>query len=235
MNQQPIEKLDYQADGSLEVHSLFYTIQGEGPFTGEPAIFIRLAGCNLQCPGCDTEYTNQRERKSAYELRDKINELKEAEFPDAPRPLIVITGGEPFRQNITKFANLMIGTDWRVQVETNGTLPPGEDLSPLVWIVVSPKTGKMNNRIEERIHALKYVVKANCIDRADGLPIRALDHTCTPTVAKPPYWYKGPIYLQPFDDGTIRGRTENGSAAVNACKRHGHLLQVQTHKVLGLE
>jgi len=50
-----------KGDGSiLDFHSMFFTIQGEGPFAGHRSIFVRLAGCNLQCPGCDTEYTQGR-------------------------------------------------------------------------------------------------------------------------------------------------------------------------------
>ena len=60
-NQQLADKPVLNETGlSLQVNSIFYTIQGEGPFAGRPAIFIRLAGCNLQCPGCDTEYTKRQ-------------------------------------------------------------------------------------------------------------------------------------------------------------------------------
>ena len=60
MNQQAPEKQQLRGDGLLAVHSIFYTIQGEGPFAGETAVFVRLAGCNLQCPLCDTDYTSDR-------------------------------------------------------------------------------------------------------------------------------------------------------------------------------
>lgn len=235
MNTQPIEKLDHRPDGSLDLHSLFYTIQGEGPNTGIPSIFARLWGCNLQCPGCDTDYTSVRERYSVLQLLNLVLELKEDECPMAPRPLLVITGGEPFRQNITIFANLMISRGYRVQVETNGTLPPDENLSKHVEIVCSPKTGKINLFMESRITALKYVVKAGCIDRKDGLPIRALDHPCSPVVAKPPLHFRGQIFLQPMDEGNLHATRHNTTAAVNACKAFGHTLQIQTHKVAGIE
>jgi 7-carboxy-7-deazaguanine synthase len=235
LNSQPIEKLDLRADGSLDVHSIFYTIQGEGPFTGQPAIFLRLWGCNLQCPGCDTDYTSARERVSVLHLCNRIYELIEDECPGAPLPLLVITGGEPFRQNITVLANLMVSRGFKVQVETNGTLPPDEDLFRDVAIVCSPKTGKINLLLEKRITALKYVVKAGCIDRKDGLPIRALDHPCSPVVAKPPTRFDGKIYLQPFDEGNPHATRHNMNAAVNACKAFGHTLQIQTHKIAGIE
>lgn len=173
---------------------------------------------------------------TAFAIVKEIIDLSEDEclLSNLDRQFVVITGGEPFRQNITIVCDLLLSKGFDIQVETNGTYPPRE-LHPKVQIVVSPKTGKINAELEQRITALKYVVKAGCIDRADGLPIRSLDHTCSPTVAKPPEGYTGPIYLQPMDDGTIRGQRENATAAVNACKKYGHKLQLQTHKVLGIE
>lgn len=240
MNHQPIEKLDFHEDGTLDLHSLFFTIQGEGPFCGQPAMFVRLAGCNLQCPGCDTDYTSTRRRVSALMLRDEVMELYYEENGEEVtwKPIIVITGGEPFRQNIAPFVNIMVDRGWHVQIETNGSLPPPESMSKDVDIVVSPKTGKINSVIEERAIAFKYVVKAGCIDRSDGLPIRALDHPCAPVVAKPPAAFLASgkqVFLQPYDDGTIRGQRENLAAAVRACKRHGHTLQVQIHKIASIE
>lgn len=235
MNVQPIEKLEKSADGTLDVHSVFYTIQGEGPYCGLPAIFVRLAGCNLQCPGCDTDYTSTRRRMSVAVLRTEIDELKEDEYPDAPRPLVVITGGEPFRQNITPLCASLIRGRYFVQVETNGTLPPSQDFPEAVSIVCSPKTGKINEELGHRVSALKYVVKAGLVVPRDGLPIRALDHACSPSVAKPPDGYAGPIYIQPMDENNTVLNRKNMQAAIRSCMEHGHTLQVQVHKIIGLE
>ena len=46
---------------SLQVHEIFHTIQGEGPFSGRPAVFIRLSGCNLRCWFCDTEWDDDND------------------------------------------------------------------------------------------------------------------------------------------------------------------------------
>jgi 7-carboxy-7-deazaguanine synthase len=235
LNTQAIEKSEHSADGTLDVHSIFYTIQGEGPFTGQPAIFIRLAGCNLQCPGCDTDYTSTRKRMSVAILRAAVDELKNDEQPDAPRPLVVVTGGEPFRQNITHICLSLLRGGYSVQVETNGTLPPSPNLDPAVSIVCSPKTGKINEVLGQRITALKYVVKSGLVVPRDGLPIRALDHTCTPSVAKPPQGFKGPIYIQPMDEGRADLNRKNMEAAKRSCLEHGHTLQMQIHKMIGVE
>lgn len=235
MNTQGIEKSEHSPDGTLDVHSIFYTIQGEGPFCGHPAIFVRLAGCNLQCPGCDTDYTSTRKRMSVAILRAAVDELKQDEQPDAPKPLVVITGGEPFRQNITHICLSLVKGGYKVQIETNGTLPPSPGLDPSVSIVCSPKTGKINEGVAARVNALKYVVKAGLVVPRDGLPIRALDHTCAPSVAKPPEGFKGPIYIQPMDEGNIPANRRNIEAAKQSCLSHGHILQMQVHKVIGVE
>jgi 7-carboxy-7-deazaguanine synthase len=236
LNTQPIEKSELSSDGTLDVHgSPFYTIQGEGPNCGQPAIFIRLAGCNLQCPGCDTDYTSTRKRMSVAILRAAVDTLKEDEYPDAPKPLVVITGGEPFRQNITHICISLLKAGYRVQIETNGTLAPSAGLPFEVEIVCSPKTGKINDGIAARVKALKYVVKAGLVVPRDGLPIRALDHTCSPSVAKPPGDYAGRIYIQPMDEGRADLNRRNLEAAKNSCLQHGHTLQMQVHKLIGVE
>lgn len=235
MNSQPIEKSEHSADGTLDVHSIFYTIQGEGPNCGQPAIFIRLAGCNLQCPGCDTDYTSTRKRMSVAILRSHVDMLKEDEYPDAPKPLVVITGGEPFRQNVSHICTSLIKGGYRVQIETNGTLAPSVDLHHSVEIVCSPKTGKINELVAQRVNALKYVVKAGLVVPRDGLPIRALDHTCSPSVAKPPEGFRGTVYIQPMDEGRADLNRRNMEAAKNSCLNHGHTLQMQVHKMIGVE
>jgi 7-carboxy-7-deazaguanine synthase len=232
MNSQPIEKLA-PSTGSLEVHSIFYTIQGEGPFCGVPAIFIRLAGCNLQCPGCDTDYTSTRERLRVGAIMDRVETLCEDEYPDAPRPLIVLTGGEPFRQDVAELCNVLSGEGYVVQIETNGTLPVSKGLSPAVHIVCSPKTGKIHESVSSRASALKYVVKAGAVMR-DGLPTRALDHTCSPCVYKPEADFKGTVYVQPMDEGFALGNRRNLQTAMVSCMKNGYTLQVQMHKVIGV-
>jgi 7-carboxy-7-deazaguanine synthase len=229
INTQPIEKSSISNGHTLAVHSIFYTIQGEGPFTGHPAVFVRLAGCNLQCPGCDTDYTSIRNIMSIAEIFLEIEMRAWPGYLKRGR-LIVITGGEPFRQNLTELTNLLLSRDFKVQVETNGTLPPSIGLSEDVTIVCSPKAGKINPKMLHRADCFKYVMAARSV-AADGLPILALDHTATPCVARPVGVLK-PIYLQPMDEQNSVLNALNLAAVKASCLKFGYILQLQIHKII---
>jgi organic radical activating enzyme len=234
INVQPIEKREEpHPDGSLDVHSIFPTIQGEGPFVGQPAVFLRLAGCNLQCPLCDTEYTQGRLRLSVPVIFDSI--LDHAP-PGGYRPLIVITGGEPLRQDIGPLVRFMIDKGYRVQIETNGSLY--RDLpymSGVLTIVCSPKSGKLNPDMVKRIDYYKYVVKAGDVDVYDGLPTHALDHPVARKVARPPEgFYRDRVYIQPADTQDAAENQSHLQAAIWSARHFGYTLCIQTHKIINL-
>lgn len=234
INIQPIEKRRSFDDGSaLEVHSIFYTIQGEGPYCGHPAVFVRLAGCNLQCPSCDTEYTQGRVALSVDSI---VKEITRAPPPMTMHlPLVVITGGEPFRQNISELVRELIHQGHLVQIETNGTLAPPPMFPEVgVTVVCSPKTGKVHRDLHDFIDAYKYVLNHDSIDE-DGLPIRALNHSASPRVARPHLGFTGPVYLQPMDPKDEKIYAKNVRAVKFSCMQHGYILQLQVHKLIGVE
>lgn len=238
MNTQPIEKRQERVDSLLSVHSIFHTIQGEGPFCGTPAVFIRLAGCNLQCPACDTDYTVGRKQMDVTGIAAEVDKL----MPAPRRGLVVITGGEPFRQSLGELLYWLIGLGFYVQIETNGTLEPERfDYSTDpgkrkgVYVVCSPKTGKIHPRVYEVACALKYVVEKDWIRTEDGLPLRALGHTALPYPARPPEWWGRPVYVQPLDSKDESANIAHLSAAIGSCMAHGHILQLQVHKLIGVE
>ena len=105
---------------ALDVQEIFATFQGEGIFTGFPAVFIRLGGCNLACKFCDTEFDSYQN----LSLEEIILETKKLSENNKKRThnLIVITGGEPLRQNIIPLCEELIQDGFVVQIETNGTL-----------------------------------------------------------------------------------------------------------------
>ena len=156
----------------LQVHSIFYTIQGEGPFCGKPALFIRLAGCVIQCPGCDTDYTSRRKH---YHVTDLIDHCQRTMYKGG---LIVITGGEPFRQDLSLFIPELTKRGFVVQVETNGMVPPSQGVhfstdlhqpQGKAYIVCSPKDKVINEAILRACCCLKYVMGADDVGE-DGLP-----------------------------------------------------------------
>jgi len=235
MNNQPPEKRVIDSNGLLEVHSIFNTIQGEGPFCGTPAVFVRLAGCNLQCPACDTEYTSNR---VLYDPERILKEIKKYRSEG----LVVITGGEPFRQNLTPLLDRLVGTGFYVQIETNGTLSPSKfqyttlpDIRTGAYVVCSPKTGRIHPEILKVACCLKYVANANEIVSSDGLPKTALGHSAGPGLARPPLGWHRPVYLQPQDDKDPEFNYNNLKAVITSCMENGHILQLQVHKLINME
>ncbi len=241
-NTQPAEKQDKSKGNGLflAVNSIFYTIQGEGPFAGSPAVFVRLAGCNLQCPMCDTEYTSRQQMAWPVIIR-KIRE--ELGFPKEDRNyypgkgvLVVITGGEPFRQNLDPLVFNLLERGFKVQIETNGTLYcdlPFYD--PNLTIVCSPKAGAINKKLAPHINALKYVATVDSlVNSPDGLPTHALEHPNGGMLARPPQGFAGQIYLQPVDEQDNEVNGSNLAAVVKSCMDHGYRLCLQVHKIIGV-
>jgi len=233
MNNQPISKQTHHQQGTLEIHSIFYTIQGEGPYTGHPAVFVRLVGCNLQCPLCDTDYTSQSFWFNPERLLDKVRETNQA------ATLVVITGGEPFRQNLIPAVTLLLDSGFAVQIETNGTYYQEGFPYDRAIVVCSPKAGKLAKGLRDNphsVHAFKYVAQAGKIAH-DGLPMLALEHPATPMVARPPEAFSGLVYLQPVDEGweNPSSNSDNLAACVDSCKTHGYTLCIQIHKLIGEE
>ncbi|MCZ4093562.1 7-carboxy-7-deazaguanine synthase QueE [Sinorhizobium psoraleae] len=247
----------------LDVHSIFYTIQGEGPFCGTPAVFVRLAGCNLQCPACDTDYTSGRRWMGADEICDEIQRVYRDSLPVSSNidervdgttdnfpikrftGLVVITGGEPLRQQIDVLVFKLIQRfGCYVQVETNGLLPP-PPLSFInkntadcegLYIVCSPKSAKINPVTAELACCFKYVIAAHSVDENDGLPVYALDNSLGKLrVARPPVNYTGTISLQPMDEQNLQLNERHLQACVQSCMQHGYRLQLQIHKILRME
>jgi 7-carboxy-7-deazaguanine synthase len=100
----------------MKINEIFYSIQGEGNWTGLPNIFIRTSGCNLRCSYCDTKY--------AY---DSFKEIKIIKIIDEIRKYnckkVCITGGEPLLQkNMIKLVDELIKNNYNVSIETNGSI-----------------------------------------------------------------------------------------------------------------
>ena len=119
----------------IKVSEIFTSFQGEGPYIGTPATFLRLYGCNLNCPWCDTDI-------STYEMLsvDDVAEILMTQMEFNNINLLVITGGEPTLQ-MEEIKRLIkeLPEDIKIQLETNGSI---FEYIPEIEYVISPKEDK---------------------------------------------------------------------------------------------
>jgi len=134
----------------MRVIEKFIGIEGEGLWTGLPVVTIRLAGCNLKCPECDTSYSwGAGEEVPIEEIMTFI--------VDSKIENVSLTGGEPLYRPGKEFEELkqflsLLSNDYFVKVETNGTITPCETLQEAVhfWSV-SPKMGGLGGVFDVKV------------------------------------------------------------------------------------
>lgn len=133
----------------LQLAEIFYSIQGEGEHTGKPAVFVRLAGCNLSCDFCDTDYS-LKFFSTIAEVVAKVRELGDE------CPMVVLTGGEPLAQReALELIEALRRDGRRVHIESNGTI--ATELPDDVWLTVSPKE-RVDARMAKRANEVKLIV-----------------------------------------------------------------------------
>lgn len=140
----------------MKINEIFYSLQGEGHYTGTPAVFIRFAGCNLKCSFCDTDFTSFTEMTEDDIVR---------EIGQYPTNHIVITGGEPTLQITASLVSKLHDAGKYVQIETNGTnvLPEGCNID---WVTCSPKYKAVRL---QHIDELKVVFEGQNMSQYDCL------------------------------------------------------------------
>lgn len=183
------QKYFEQAGDNLFVTSIFFTLQGEGPYRGEPAVFVRLAKCQLACSFCDT-FFDDGDWLTIPEIEqrvdDEINKYFDGKVPAWAEDywggvdfegepslaqsalkkkdmVLVLTGGEPMLQkNIVPFLEHMNKRFAKTQIESNGLIV--QDIPPETTLVVSPKCSEKQGK------AVKYLEpKSEMLARADCL------------------------------------------------------------------
>ena len=221
---------------AYKINELFETIQGEGSFTGQPSIFIRLQGCPVACAWCDTKHTWE------IELRDEVSRevmlAKSQETPqwanfsieqivalvtkrDYKAKHIVITGGEPCMVNLAPLCNAFEDLGYSTQVETSGTFEI--NVSNKCWVTVSPKVNMRGG----------YPILSGAMMRADEIkhPIATEQHVDDlKTLLADHNIENTPIYLQP-----ISQKPRATQLAIATCIANNWRLSVQVHKYLGIE
>ncbi len=189
----------------MRINEIFYSLQGEGHFTGTPAVFIRFAGCNLKCPFCDTSH-------------NKFDEMSEdaiiGEVSKYPTRHIVITGGEPTMQLTAPLVDKLHAAGKFVQIETNGTNPLPDGCS-MDWVTCSPKNRKIRLK---RIDELKVVFMSEEQDMSQYDSLEAKVYS-----------------LQPCDTGNTKANARIRREAIAYCLAHPKWrLSLQTHKMTGI-
>ena len=148
----------------MRVNETFLSLQGEGRFTGTPVFFLRLSGCNLQCPFCDTNHQGYREMSE--------DEIVQEACQHEPRH-IVITGGEPAMQLTQSLVDKLHKAGFFIQVETNGTMPLPEGID---WVTCSPK----GQPVLENVDELKVLYEGNGTDLSVADNISAREYRLQP-------------------------------------------------------
>lgn len=247
-----VRRKDFDGVQGLKVTSMFRTIQGEGPYTGHPSVFLRLAGCNFgdkknACQFCDTSF--EIDRATTYglsELREKLLALDGYN----PRDVLVVTGGEPTLQaQLIPFMRSVYTDFSAVQVETNGTqayffkeMAEINPYEPRPCFVVSPKASHklhgyaaLSPIVLDSADCLKFVVSADPNDPHHTIPQWALDFANDGVVYVSPMAIYKKAYLGEvssiWDDDLIdREKTaQNYAYAAQYAMKHNLHLSLQTH------
>lgn len=219
-----------------KINELFETIQGEGSYTGQPSIFIRLQGCPIGCSWCDTKHTWEIELSDEVTkdvlLAKKLETSQWANFSvdqilalvkerDYQAKHIVITGGEPCIVDLTPLCNGFESLGYSSQVETSGTFEI--NVSAQCWVTVSPKINMRGgypilNSAMKRANEIKHPIATE--QHVDDLKALLAEHNIENT----------PIYLQP-----ISQKDRATKLAIDTCIANNWRLSIQVHKYIGIE
>lgn len=196
----------------MRVNEIFYSLQGEGFFTGTPAVFLRFSGCNLRCDFCDTNHES---------FREMTEEEIVAAITCFPARHVVITGGEPAIQLTATLVEKLHETGRFVQIETNGSLKLQSQVAELIdWVTVSPKNGILPSI--QRIDELKLVYDSR--HKEDIEKLEDVVANCADA-----------YFLQPCDRGDEALNQANREECIDYILQHPKWrLSLQTHKIINI-
>jgi organic radical activating enzyme len=187
------------------------TLQGEGAHAGRSFVFLRFAGCDLDCDFCDTDHdADGATQMSAAEI---VAALERRDVGRARR--VVVTGGEPTLQWDAPLAAALAGAGFRVHLESNGGREPA---APVAWLTVSPKLTQGGRLAVSRADECKVVVDER-VDEAllSGLEGRGL----------------GELFLQPCWGPGYAASLQRAVAL--ALARPAWRVGLQLHRIVGVE
>jgi len=209
---------------TLSVCETFLSIQGESSYAGSPCFFIRLAGCNLRCHYCDTQFAYGAGAPTA------IATLV-AQAAASPCRLVEITGGEPLQQDATPelAARLLSDTDKTVLLETNGS----HDISVIPYDVVAVIDVKCPGSGEEKSFDLANLKRLRPVDEVKFVLSDRTDYEWAARFVREHDLAAGgrTVFFSPV------WQTLEGGALASWIVEDGLpvRLQIQLHKVLGMK
>ncbi|MCO4797598.1 MAG: 7-carboxy-7-deazaguanine synthase QueE [Colwelliaceae bacterium] len=221
---------------NYKINELFETIQGEGAFTGQPSIFIRLQGCPVGCSWCDTKHTweiNLEDKVDQHTMLEKVVESDHWSSLSVEEILtifkdknyqakhIVITGGEPSMVDLTPLCTTLESKGYSCQIETSGTFEI--KTTPKCWVTVSPKVNmkggyKILTSAMQRANEIKHPVATE--QHIDDLKALIIEHNVSDKQ----------VYLQP-----ISQKERATELAIQTCIENNWRLSIQVHKYIGIE
>ena len=207
----PTAELSPALSQTLPIVEMFHSIQGEGAWAGTNAFFIRLAGCDVGCPWCDTKQSWNPKRHPPRQIDDLVVAAK------AVNPqIVVITGGEPLMHDLTALTQQLKDADLQVHLETSGAHPFSGTFD---WVTFSPKRFKPPHpSIYPQASELKVVV-------ADETDLAWAEQQAA--------------QLSPLVDKRLQPEWETaGSQQIvfnYVLKNPGWRVSLQTHKFLGVQ
>ena len=199
----------------MKINEVFYSLQGEGYFSGVPAVFVRFSGCNLKCPFCDTTHDDGKEMT--------VDEIIEA-VSKYPAKHVVLTGGEPslFIKNL--LIDRLHSEGRYVAIETNGTRNINENID---WITLSPKIAQTHNAQLNltKCDELKLIFQTS--QQTDEI-INILKESGL--------LFPKQMFLQPCDTGNAEKNKKIIADCVSYCKSHSQWrLSLQIHKIIDIK
>ncbi|MGC6470207.1 MAG: 7-carboxy-7-deazaguanine synthase QueE [Flavobacteriales bacterium] len=195
----------------LPLMEAFYTIQGEGYFSGTPAFFLRIGGCDVGCHWCDVKESWDANLHPPTHIDDMLSQIK-----NYPAKTVVITGGEPLMWNMEPLTSLLQTNGYAVHIETSGAYPMTGTFD---WICLSPKK---NNPPQKAIiplaNELKVIVhNMNDFKWAEGYSTGCMD-SCKRFLQ--PEWSKEKEMMPHITDYVMKHPKWN--------------ISLQTHKYMGI-
>lgn len=197
----------------FNLNEIFYSVQGEGPYTGVPMMFVRFAGCNLSCTFCDTNYSTIDKVDSEF-----ILEYLAQAYLKYNTWHVCLTGGEPTNQNIGQLVRDLFFKGFKVHLETNG-INGVEESKYYTNISFSPKTKDFKIKSAQTLKLLFPYV-----------------NECTPELFKDfPCTYR---YIQPINHDNYSGIGDNqviSEALQEITSNPNYRLSIQIHKSIGVQ